>query len=94
MTEKRRLSVSVDAELVEAGQATVSAGAADSLSGWVNVALRRQVEHDRRLRGIDEFIRAFEAEHGEITEAEMDAVARDMRARATVVRGGSIRRPA
>ncbi|MGH3775480.1 MAG: hypothetical protein ACRDRR_07040 [Pseudonocardiaceae bacterium] len=94
MTEKRRLSVSVDADLVEAGQATVSSGEAASLSRWVNDALRRQVEHDRRLRGIDEFIRAFEAEHGEITEAEMDEVARDMRARATVVRGGSIRRPA
>lgn len=94
MTEKRRLSVSVDADLVEAAQATVSAGEAASLSRWVNDALRRQVEHDRRLRGIDEFIRAFEAEHGEITEAEMDEVARDMRERAVVVRGGSVRRPA
>jgi hypothetical protein len=72
----------------------VSAGAADSLSGWVNAALRRQVEHERRLRGVDEFSRVFEAEYDEITEAEMDAVAREMRARATVVRGGSIQRPA
>lgn len=94
MTEKRRLSVSVDADLVEAGQVTVSAGEADSLSGWVNMALRRQVEHERRLRGIDEFIRAYEAEHGEITEAEMEQAARATRARATVVRGDSIRRPA
>lgn len=94
MTEKRRLSVSVDADLVEAGQATVSVGEAASLSGWVNEALRRQVEHERRLRGISEFIRSFEAEHGEITDAEMDEVARDMRARAIVVRGGSVRRPA
>lgn len=86
--------MSVDADLVEAGQETVSMGGADSLSGWVNTALRRQVELDRRLRGIDEFIRAFEAEHGEITETEMDEVSRDMRARAIVVRGGSIRRPA
>lgn len=94
MTEKRRLSVSVDADLVEAGQETVSVGEAASLSGWVNDALRRQVEHERRLRGVNEFIRSFEAEHGEITEAEMDEVARDMRARAIVVRGGSVRRPA
>ncbi len=94
MSEKRRLSVSVDADLVEAGQATVSAGYADSLSGWVNTALRRQVEHDRRLRGIDEFIRAYEAEHGEITKAEMDQAARATRARAIVVRDDSIRRPA
>ncbi len=85
--------MSVDADLVEAGQATVSAGHADSLSGWVNTALRRQVEHDHRLRGIDEFIRAYEAEHGEITEAEMDQAARATRARAIVVRGDSIRRP-
>jgi metal-responsive CopG/Arc/MetJ family transcriptional regulator len=75
MTEKRRLSVSVDADLVEAAQATVSTGEAASVSGWVNDALRRQVEHERRLRGIDEFILAFEAEHGEITEAEMGEVA-------------------
>lgn len=94
MTEKRRLSVSVDADLVEVGQATVSSGAAASLSGWVNDALRRQVEHERRLRGIDEFIQAFEVAHGDITDAEMDEVARDMRGRAIVVRGGSIRRPA
>jgi metal-responsive CopG/Arc/MetJ family transcriptional regulator len=94
MTEKRRLSVSVDADLVEAGQAMVSAGAAASLSGWVNDALQRQVEQERRLRGIGEFIRAFETEHGEITEAEMSEVARDMRAQAIVVRGGSIRRRA
>lgn len=72
----------------------MSAGEVGSLSGWVNTALRRQVEHERRLRGIDEFIQTFEAEHGEITEAEMDQVSRDMRARAIVVRGGSIRRPA
>ncbi len=94
MTEKRRLSVSVDADLVEVGQATVSSGAAASLSGWVNDALRRQVEHERRLCGIDEFIQAFEVAHGDITDAEMDEVARDMRGRAIVVRGGSIRRPA
>lgn len=94
MTEKRRLSVSVDADLVQAGQAAVSAGTSASLSGWVNDALHRQVEHERRLRGIGEFIRAFEAEHGEITEAEMSEVARDMRARAIVVRGGPIRRQA
>lgn len=94
MTEKRRLSVSVDADLVEAGLETVSAGAAASMSGWVNDALRRQVKHDRRFRGIEDFIRTYESEHGEIAEAEVDEAARDMRARAVVVRGGSIRRPA
>jgi len=36
---KRRLTVTVDPELVEAGNRAVAEGKADSLSGWVNGAL-------------------------------------------------------
>jgi len=54
----------------------------------VNDALRLKVEHERRLRGIDDFIAAYEAEYGEITDEEMDAAYRA--ARAIVVRGGEI----
>jgi hypothetical protein len=77
------------AELVEAGRAEVAAGQAESLSAWVNDALRRQVENDRRLRALDEFIAAYEAEHGEITEEEMVEAERSARERAIVVRGSS-----
>ncbi|MGH3611532.1 MAG: hypothetical protein ACRDRK_02710 [Pseudonocardia sp.] len=87
MSEKRRLSVSVDAELVEAGQAAVAAGHAASMSAWVNAALRERSEHDSRLRAADEFFTWFEAEYGEITEEEMERAEREMRARAIVVRG-------
>ncbi len=89
MTSKTRLSVTVDADLIAASQAAVAAGEAESVSAWVNDALRLKVEHDRRLRGIDDFIAAYEAEHGEITEEEMDAAVRSMRERAIVVRGGT-----
>jgi hypothetical protein len=53
-------------------------------------ALRLKIEHDRRLRGIDDFIVAREAEYGEIADEEMDAAYRAARARAIVVRGGEI----
>jgi Arc/MetJ-type ribon-helix-helix transcriptional regulator len=87
MTPKRRRSATVDAELVEASHTAVETGAAESVSAWVNDALRLKVEHDRRMRALDEFIAAYEAEHGEITEQEMTAAARRARERAVVVRG-------
>ncbi len=90
MTAKSRLSVTVDADLIGAVHAAVAAGAAESVSAWVNDALRLKIDHDRRLRGIDDFIAAYESEHGEITEEEMDAAVRSMRERAIVVRGGKI----
>jgi len=87
VTVKHRLSASVDADLVEAGQAAVEAGEADNLSAWVNEALRRQADHDRRLRALDDYLAAYEAEHGEITDVEIAAATRRARARAVVVRG-------
>ncbi|HMA46656.1 MAG TPA: hypothetical protein VKP11_05570 [Frankiaceae bacterium] len=84
---KQRISASVDADLAEAGQAAVASGEVDTFSGWVNQALRRQVDHDRRLRAIDGFLAGFEAEHGEITAEQVSEAARRARARAVVVRG-------
>lgn len=87
MTVKRRLSASVDADLVAAGRAAVAAGEAANLSAWVNEALRRQAEHDHRLRALDEFLAAFDAEHGALTEEEIVAATRRARAGAVVARG-------
>jgi len=88
MSGKERLSASVDADLVAVAQEAVAQGRAESVSAWVNEALRLKVAHDRRLRALDEFVAAFEAEHGQITEAEMGEAARRARGRAVVVRGG------
>lgn len=87
MRMKERLSASVDADLVAVAQEAVAEGRAESVSAWVNEALRLKVEHDRRLRALEEFVAAFEAEHGEITDAEMSEAARRARGRAVVVRG-------
>ncbi len=87
MTTKRRLSASVDAELVAVAQQAVTGGRAESISAWVNDALRLKADHDRRLQALDEFLAAYEAEHGEITDDEMRDAARRARERAIVVRG-------
>jgi hypothetical protein len=86
MSGKQRLSASVDADLVAVGQDAVAQGQAESLSAWVNDALRLKAAHDRRMLALDEFVAAYEAEHGEITGEEMREAARRARGRAVVVR--------
>jgi len=81
------MSASVDAELLAVAQEAVAAGQAESVSAWVNDALRLKADHDRRLRALDEFLASYEAEHGEISEEEMREAARSARGRAVVVRG-------
>lgn len=80
--------MSVDAEFLAAAQVAVARGEAESVSAWVNDALRLKGDHDRRLRALGEFLASYEVEHGEITEKEMHDAARRARARAVVVRGG------
>ena len=87
MARKHRLSASVDAELIAAGHAAVAAGTTENLSAWVNEALRRQAEHDRRLGALGAALAAFEAEHGAISDAEIADASRWARERAVVVRG-------
>jgi Arc/MetJ-type ribon-helix-helix transcriptional regulator len=87
MTGKERLSASVDADLVAVAQDAVTQGQAESVSAWVNDALRLKADRDRRLAALDDFVAAFEAEHGEISEEEMAEAARSARGRAVVVRG-------
>ena len=83
---RERLSATIEADLLEAGRVAVAEGRAESLSAWVNGALRRQADHDRRMKALDEFLEGYEAEHGEITEQEIEAATRRARAGAVVVR--------
>lgn len=90
MSAKRRLSASVDAELLHAAEAAVSSGSADSVSAWVNEALRLKLIHDARLAALATFIGAYEGEHGEITGEEMRLAARQASQSAILVRGPSV----
>jgi len=85
--QKKRLSATVESELLEAGRVAVAEGRAPHLSAWVNDALRRQADHDRRMVALSDFLAHYEAENGEITEQEMKDAARRARSRAVVVRG-------
>ena len=84
---KERLTVTVDPDLVKAGNRAVAAGLAVSLSGWVNDALAARAAHDQRLQALAEAISAYETEHGAISTAEIAAQERRDREAALVVRG-------
>lgn len=87
MSGKQRLSASVDADVLAAAEAAVADGRAANISSWVNEALHRQAERDRRMRALDEFLHAYEAAHGRITDDEIRTATRSASARAMVVRG-------
>lgn len=86
MSVKKRLSATVDADLLAAAHEAVAAGRAENVSAWVNQALHRQVEHEQRLVAMAAFIDEYEAEHGEITQEQMDEAERHLRERAIKVR--------
>ena len=84
---KERLTVTVDPDLIDAGNKAVAAGRADSLSGWVNTAMADRAARDRRLDALAGVIADYEAEFGEITPDEVAALQRADRETAVVVRG-------
>jgi len=85
MTLRQRLSATVRADVLAAGRSAVAEGRAESLSSWVDQALARQADHDRRMKALREFIRGYEAEHGVITQDEMREARRHFRARAVTI---------
>jgi Arc/MetJ-type ribon-helix-helix transcriptional regulator len=86
MVGKRRLSVSVDAKLVEAAEQAVKRGEAPTLSAYVSEGLKRQLENDKRLRAMREAIREYERELGKITAEDIAEAERAMQSRAIHVR--------
>jgi hypothetical protein len=84
---KKRLTVTVDPALVEAGQRAVAAGQADSVSGWVSAALEDRILRDRKLAVLAAAVADYENEFGEITVEEIARQRRADREDARVVRG-------
>ena len=87
MTRRERLTVTVDPILIQAGQAAVASGRAESVSAWVNLALTERAAKERRLAAMSDAIAAYEAEAGSISAEELSAQARADRESAIVVRG-------
>lgn len=88
---KKRLTITVDPELIEAGHHAVESGQAESISGWVSTALEDRIRRDRRLASLAAAVADYEQEFGEITVEEIVAQQRADRRGATVVRGPSPR---
>jgi nucleotide-binding universal stress UspA family protein len=89
---KERLTVTVDPDLIHAGNDAVAEGRADSLSAWVNAALTEKVAKERRLAALAEAVASYEKKHGVISAQELAEQARADRESATVVRGRTRRR--
>ena len=85
--------MTVDPELVAAGQRAVARGEAESLSGWVNAALVDRANREEKLRALGAAVASYEAEFGEITTDEVAKLTREDRKRAAVVRGKSPAKP-
>lgn len=85
--KKQRLIVTVDPELVEAGQRAVESGEAESVSSWVSIALEEKLRRDHKLRLLAAAVADFEGEFGEITPDEIAKQQRADRRAATIVRG-------
>jgi hypothetical protein len=84
---KQRLTVTVDPELVDAGNRAVANGEADSLSAWVSSALTDKARKDQQLERLRAAIAHYETEFGAITAEEIATQRRADREDAVVVRG-------
>jgi Arc/MetJ-type ribon-helix-helix transcriptional regulator len=84
---KQRLSATVDSDLIEAVGKAAERGRFDSVSAWVNDAIRLKLDHESRLEALAAFVQSYEDVHGEITPDEMQLAVRRARSGAIVVRG-------
>jgi hypothetical protein len=84
---KERLTVTVDPELIAAGNDAVAEGRSASLSAWVNAALAERVTRERRLVALAQAVSAYEDRFGAISAQELADQARADRASAIVLRG-------
>ena len=76
MADKRRITVTVDQDVLDAAAQLVRQGAEDSVSGWVNRVLHAEVERQRGLQHLRDAVADYEREFGELTTRELDAQAR------------------
>ncbi len=92
MSEKERLSATVDAELLAVARAAVDAGRVESVSAWVNRALLREREHDERLKALEVLVADHESHHGAISDQEIRDARRRLSANTVAVRPTRVRR--
>lgn len=85
---KRRITLTIDADLLENARAAVNDGEASSVSAWVNQAMADKSEHRRLLKAMDEAIADYESEYGPITEEQIEETLRSTSQRTIRIRAG------
>lgn len=83
---KRRLSASIDEELLDAAEAAVRDGRAPSVSALVEEAITRQLEHTKRMQAMEHYVEAFEEEYGAFEPGEAERLSREFLAGARSAR--------
>ncbi len=86
---KRRLSASIDEDLLAAAERAVSEGRAPSLSALVEEALATRMEQERRLEAAQELMDWMDAEWGPMSEDEQAAADAEIAARTIHVRASA-----
>jgi Arc/MetJ-type ribon-helix-helix transcriptional regulator len=81
MSNKGRLSVSIDAELIEGISRSVAAGRAKNASEWTTRAVRAALEDELRIAAMSDLLAEYQREHGAFTEAERGTGLTRLRAR-------------
>ncbi len=89
---KRRVTLTIDADLLDEARAAVNDGDASSVSAWVNQAMADKSENRRRLKALGEAIADYEAEFGKITPEEVAEQRRLDEIAAEQVRADGVRR--
>lgn len=84
--KKRRITVTIDEDLLAMANAAVERGRADSVSSWVNGVLRDRRTHEDRVAQLRDLVVDHEREHGEITDTQMSERVRLDREAAAAVR--------
>lgn len=68
---KKRVTVTVDEQVLQIAAQAVRDGDADSVSSWINDAMVDRRAKEQRLAELGNMIADYEAEHGVITAAEI-----------------------
>ena len=84
--QKRRVTITVDADIVEEATRAVEEGRAASDSAWIGEAMVARQANDRRLEALGELIAEYEAVQGAITDEELAQQAQADRDSAALVR--------
>ena len=70
--QKQRVTVTVDEELLQEASTAVSEGRSRSVSEWIGEAMAQRRDRDQRLAVLRRLVSEYEAEHGVISDDEIE----------------------